>query len=870
MVYEAALRTSETAEDPRCPRSLSAKGQPYGQAPADAQDRLEYILPKCTVGNRNIRIPDDVEIYSSIATASAAYIMKEAESLKGNISVHKLYNMLISKDVKCKKFPKCLDHYNDDDYTSLYKIQEIFGTIGINFFRVTLSDKTLFNHFSNNEFPKWFPKWKLQSSRNIVLLLTEQDTLYGQSLPDSFTRSFPEYFGNKEETNCESRQGLYCIRHYPYLRGLDGEVLSDNEKATASDKSREKDSKSKNTGVNTEQYSEKLERYTGDSQFDYLRKLASFAAADAERDGDKVIAIGVLGSDVYDKLLVLQAFRNRFHDALRFTTDLDARLLHPSETGWARGLVVLSTFGLRPERGIQGNSWYNGGVFEKWHSQIEPIFRDSYQTALFTTVPIALGNAAQDDWKLRKMLSENLVPHVHEVGRYTEILLGQMDEDSINIYFTLKIAGIFSISIVLIWIFLQSSAVWWGASAIVVPVVLVAIVAGPQGGDGEPYSLEAIKAGISIWPVEIIRLVAAFLSVYWLFHSSRTLTGNGSDLSVAYGIPLSLAREIAPQPRAVSGLMSPVWRMFGPVFLAQGFYRIVFRDGVGEVASIWHRYLGGNDGVPKSGKARFWRVFLFTFIFLIAALTLFSLTRFPNAPVRGDIAHIFDKVFLALAVISLTALLFYVADQILTCCRMVEAMIRAEEGGEVAVAKWPADIYAKLVSKKLPRARLTASSSVVESRNWLRRSVGVWFLIGLIRDRTKLVGKLTYFPFLIFLIMAASRTQVFDRMDFPPALLAVILASVSVVVVCSLSLHRAAENARERALTEMVACKALAEGEGDEASVRQLDLLRDEVAQENGGAFRPLTQQPVIWALFLPFGGYGGIFMLDTVMRGFN
>ena len=58
-----------------------------------------------------------------------------------------------------------------------------------------------------------------------------------------------------------------------------------------------------------------------------------------------VKAIGLVGSDLYDKLLILQALRNRFKTKIFFTTDLDARYLHADQKDWTRNLVVASNFG---------------------------------------------------------------------------------------------------------------------------------------------------------------------------------------------------------------------------------------------------------------------------------------------------------------------------------------------------------------------------------------------------------------------------------------------------------------------------------------------------------------------------------------------
>ena len=59
----------------------------------------------------------------------------------------------------------------------------------------------------------------------------------------------------------------------------------------------------------------------GRAQYDYLRRLRR----PIEELGN-VSAIGVVGSDVYDKLLVLRALKPYFPDCVFFTTDLDDSL----------------------------------------------------------------------------------------------------------------------------------------------------------------------------------------------------------------------------------------------------------------------------------------------------------------------------------------------------------------------------------------------------------------------------------------------------------------------------------------------------------------------------------------------------------------
>jgi len=127
-----------------------------------------------------------------------------------------------------------------------------------------------------------------------------------------------------------------------------------------------------------------LEAAEGMGQFDYLRRLADQVR---ERDSrlqqkgeGKIKAIGILGSDVYDKLLILQALKPEFPDALFFTTDLDALLLSSAKSKYARNLIVASGYDLR--------------LCDALQSDIPP-FRSAYQTSVFLSTRIAVRNGTQ-------------------------------------------------------------------------------------------------------------------------------------------------------------------------------------------------------------------------------------------------------------------------------------------------------------------------------------------------------------------------------------------------------------------------------------------------------------------------------------------
>ncbi len=215
-----------------------------------------------------------------------------------------------------------------------------------------------------------------------LVLIREWDTQYSRRLSNYLTSNF--------------REG--CTREFTYLRGLDGALphlgKQQNGPAPKNETTGSEDFPAGFAGASPE-------HADGRSQYDYLRRVAEqIEALDTGRGIAKngVKAIGIVGSDVYDKLLILQALRPFFRDAVFFTTDLDARYLHADQNSWTRNLVVASNFGLvlRPE--LQGST---------------PPFRGSYQTATYLATLMALEDKPLDFWNQKTWLR----PRIFEIGR---------------------------------------------------------------------------------------------------------------------------------------------------------------------------------------------------------------------------------------------------------------------------------------------------------------------------------------------------------------------------------------------------------------------------------------------------------------------
>lgn len=243
----------------------------------------------------------------------------------------------------------------------------------------------------------------LRRSGNRIALISEWDSFYSRALIESFKSQVANdaHLGN-DDKNQRAVVDQWILR-FSYLRGLDGrlpEESASNDKNAAADPG-------KNSKDATQIDLSPLEKSDGNSQLDYLRRLADhIASEDAayRRNGESGIgAIGVLGVDAYDKLLVLQALKSRLPYKLYFSTDLDARMLQRGQAQTTRNLILAAPYGLTLTRALQ---------------QDVPPFRDSLQSAVFISVLAALAPQSFDAKRAKfdYSKSELLSPGIYEVG----------------------------------------------------------------------------------------------------------------------------------------------------------------------------------------------------------------------------------------------------------------------------------------------------------------------------------------------------------------------------------------------------------------------------------------------------------------------
>lgn len=254
--------------------------------------------------------------------------------------------------------------------------------------------------------------WGQRSNR--IALVSEWDSFYSRAITKTFKENIVKHAGAGEGSFAEANINNWVLQ-FSYLRGLDGllpEESASDRKFNDDKKNNQRDSNPLDIGS--------LEKSDGNSQLDYLRRLADHIAYQDEtyrQNGESGIgAIGVLGTDAYDKLLVLQALKSRMPNKVFFSTDLDARMLQRGQAETVRNLVLASPYGLTLTRTLQ---------------QDVPPFRDSSQSAVFVAVLAAQAPHSFDEKLAKFDYSDSglLSPGIYEVGLHGFIPLASSRAD---------------------------------------------------------------------------------------------------------------------------------------------------------------------------------------------------------------------------------------------------------------------------------------------------------------------------------------------------------------------------------------------------------------------------------------------------------
>lgn len=718
----------------------------------------------------------------------------------------------------------------------------------------------------------------LALSRRMVLI-SETDTLYGRALPLEITKALGlEKACNDRPLNSHDD----CPRIVSYLRGIDGVVANALGRTLEKEKNEERGKDGR--------FSAPSERAEGTSQLDYLRRL-TWNVRDLNRSFNEasgkaqVEFVGLLGSDLNDKLAILRAMREELPGAVFFTTDLDARMLHPDQYNFARNLVVGSSAGLSLHPDLQSGL---------------PPFRDNYQVSMFLSIALAVKESSIDPDTARRLFQ----PLVFEIGRTTPFDLSNNDArtcadfpsscDSIHPPVNRNKAPVLWPVSVFLFLMLMTAAMpsvcrgWAGliqdikslslklvrstsrspisrrrdddavtvqegtaladsshqwaerrrffaeiglrdaiicAVAFAIVGILYVIVSDARSPDGEPFS---ILEGVSVWPATFIRLMAFVLAVRFLFIAHVRLQRNADSIGANY---FGNKESGELKQEAGEGVEKFLWRRA---------WRFVFLSEVKPAKladAVWRDYMNAESAVGK------WiRITICVVIFGAFCLTVIGIWGMPNLPARGETSHWINRILLFTVLLLFFYLLFLVVDASRNCATFINAISDPD-------LKW------------------NMSDKNKSETKWIEgKYISRWLALRVIEQRTNAVSSLIYYPCIILLFLIFARSRLFDNWTFPPGLVLVISISFLWAIMSAFLLDRAGENARKRMIEGieydyLVAADPIPEG--GRASPQQLKHLIERIREMREGAFRPLLDQPAWRALLLPFGSAGGLGLIE-------
>lgn len=711
-----------------------------------------------------------------------------------------------------------------------------------------------------------------------LVLIGERDTEYGRTLSRYLTNGFSERCGVTTSSQ---------VRTFTYLRGLDG-VLPDIDKSSS--KAPPKDDSSKSNDLRAQLEDAPPEHAEGRSQFDYLRRLAD----EIDRlDHDKtffakngVTAIGIVGSDLYDKLLILQALRNRFKDKIFFTTDLDARYLHADQKDWARNLVVASNFGLSLRPALQ-------------HSTLP--FRDSYQTATYLATLMALDDKPFSHWASK--MKDWLRPQIFEIGRTEAVHLASPSVERLKTWIQQRYAEnrvppaiettcdgdweecqsiepswpsrnlsldehlpgmliMFCLGILLVTLASRSLQetirtacgvpspardtartllyVVIGSVAalfIILAIVWILLDDSLKQDVGEPF---VWLEGISVWPSLMVRFVGfvTMLALWYILQKSLRLQERriSQDFQIATPQIRTLNRGrcaaafIGPYLDITSSEMKGLEKAPSTVKKERD-------EEQCEVAMLWQNYLRVTSVREMAG----W-IMVSMLIGGLLGYVAFQIFGGPSFPHRGELALWLHRILIFINAPALWLVIFWVGYETRACARFIETLSGVPN-------RWPDQLLARKEKEAgVPRAHLDD-----------------YLDFQLVVRATQRIRWLIYLPFISILFMVLARSHFFDAMDFPLALLLVIGLALAYALHSARLLRKSAEKMRTTALNNYETLRS--SQTWPPIDEKEIDLLMERIRNTREGAFAPFAQQPALQALLLPFGGYGSVQIIEYLFK---
>jgi uncharacterized membrane protein HdeD (DUF308 family) len=635
----------------------------------------------------------------------------------------------------------------------------------------------------------------------------------------------------------------------------------------------------------------------GETQMDYIRRAQSEMAKvnqELVAQDRRVTAVGILGTDIYDKMVILQAVKPIFPKAVVFTTDLDATHSDSSQYKRNRNLLVAGTYGLALHPELQGSI---------------PPFREGLQTSTFFATLEAVGFDVAETMRPHvnvpsgAKLVPGFVPRIFEIGwsgpydltghqgvspeapvvvnTSRKAMLGAKGEARIvdinprsrrgrvvvawiethDWELAILIGGAFALTVFgsdklkrKLWPTKPSPGAEAGSPAeawIVIALTAFALLAIrwqlpgiARDGDGEPVEF---FEGISVWPSIVLRGVLVVLAFVFWYRIART-RWRLPDANGQQRVPPSLHDAFKA---SFNALRRWTWGRDGA--RASGFrnaWKIVQGNGVKRTCEgMWTSWqtmwlsrwnsLPVNDGDSEAVYAELekrldWRWLSLRMVAVVAGLiVVFFLVNvpYPEAPARGFARHL-DRDLSFASWSAVIAIAILVNRVVRTVRRFAELKLKDYRDKFTALSIEQAGAFSTRCLRDCQRLRDISKAAL---DNLYPASILVCILI------------LCYNPY-------------FDAWHWSLVLPGAFLFVSIVVISNAWSLGRTIQRVR----TEIVERLRNVAEEGATKDVKDIICARsDRILALDGGAFTRFVDMPLVRAIMIPVSGAGGISLIQ-------
>ncbi len=667
-----------------------------------------------------------------------------------------------------------------------------------------------------------------------IAIISELDSNYGRAMQRIVDKAI------LKELDCAEAQ-VPTIRYFGYLRGVDGEMPLAAENSSVSNEQFRGDQQnaSEATGFSFSP----SESAVGAAQMDYIRRLADDIGQQSALEGKELRAIGVFGTDIYDKQLILQALHERLPNVRYFTTDLDARLADPEEYRWNGNLIVGSAYGL---------SWLANDCQAPSanYSFDVPSFRDSYQTAFFRAVQMALNV----DNGLSKMPFSPPQARVFEIGRsgaiditpynrptklpcsdetgnVSPMELGWLQHSGGNIEKLFRIIVLLMPLVILVlsslWISRhlpekrsdraahESVLRYALGSTLLIGFTLL-------GWNKQWQEPLLLLEGISAVPTLVLHLTAILYAVAIVIIAHGRIIQSNTDIASKFNLDLSgqaweRRKDLFHLYRNSSKISLMTWTRE----IAQN-RSLSTTTSVGE---IWQRYQILGSWNARLARALPWAMFWTAVVWFVISLD-------PSPLLARHIGALIESIRVVTLFVTLIAVCLC-TDALRLGQVFMQALTATDIGGWSKFAKF---------------------DDVLKRR---------WLTMQLMVAHTKCVTPLIVLPFILVFLLLLARSTIFDGWAWTPRLIGVYAGFSAYLLARAFLFQRSANQGRESILYDLDMHRRTLTG--DEPELKRTEIIMEEINSIHSGAFVPWTRHPILQSVALPSGGVGLIALLEII-----